>query len=302
MPTFQVSDFNRDDFPALHRSADDVSSRSQRLYLVWVAANLALLVVGALAAAIEGSPVSERCARWIAAIAFLAAIGTSLLVAYERWDKKWFAGRAIAESVKSLAWKYVTGADPFPSSLGDSLASERLTSQFNELVREHRALAADLASANSSGEQVTTWMSGLRGSPVGVRRDAYLSQRVEEQRAWYANKASENLRNQRWWFIGFLVAQVLACLTVIAEALEPTMTIRLAGLFAALSAALLAWMQIKRYHELAQAYGLAAQELAMIRSRGAHAMTEDELARFVADAETAISREHTGWIARREVA
>ena len=68
-----------------------------------------------------------------------------------------------------------------------------------------------------------------------------------------------------------------------------------------MAASLIAWMQVKRYQELAQSYGLATQELGLIASRGLHVASDEELSKFVAESETAISREHTLWTARRDV-
>jgi hypothetical protein len=80
----------------------------------------------------------------------------------------------------------------------------------------------------------------------------------------------------------------------------PAFPWKAATVFSTLASATVAWGAIKRYQELAQAYGLAAQELSLIAARAPHVGTEVELARFVNDAETAISREHAMWVARRE--
>jgi hypothetical protein len=73
------------------------------------------------------------------------------------------------------------------------------------------------------------------------------------------------------------------------------------GTFSTLAAAAMAWLQVKRYQELAQSYLLAAHELGLIEAQSLHVHTEVELSAFVANAENAISREHTMWVARRDV-
>lgn len=80
----------------------------------------------------------------------------------------------------------------------------------------------------------------------------------------------------------------------------PTQTILGPVVLATGASAVLAWLQIRRHQELAQSYAVASHELALAESRARHVRSEEELARFVGDAEAAISREHTLWIARRD--
>lgn len=65
------------------------------------------------------------------------------------------------------------------------------------------------------------------------------------------------------------------------------------------SAAATAWLQTGRYQEQQQSYALAAHELGLIVTLERYVTTEEDFARFVADSESAISREHTTWLARR---
>ena len=88
--------------------------------------------------------------------------------------------------------------------------------------------------------------------------------------------------------------------------------INLTGAFSAVAAASMAWLQMKRYQDLAQAYALVAHELGLIEvqaedvrrlieTQAQRVHREEHLASFVANAENAISREHTMWVARRDV-
>jgi hypothetical protein len=72
------------------------------------------------------------------------------------------------------------------------------------------------------------------------------------------------------------------------------------GVLTSLCASLLAWMQVKQYQELSQSYAIAAQELGLISALAKHSQSEADFSAFVADAETAMSREHTLWTARRD--
>jgi DNA-binding transcriptional regulator of glucitol operon len=71
------------------------------------------------------------------------------------------------------------------------------------------------------------------------------------------------------------------------------------GVLAALSSCILAWLQVKKYQETAQSYSIAHDELGLIETLAANIRSEEALATFVQDAENAVSREHTLWIAKR---
>ncbi|HKS77072.1 MAG TPA: DUF4231 domain-containing protein, partial [Terriglobales bacterium] len=140
---YQVKKWDREKFPALHRCADDASKDAQCRYLLWIAFNLALLILGSIEGAYHGISPSTRIASLIiSGGSFFLGISVSLLLAYMRWERVWFSGRAVAESVKSLAWKFSIGADPFPTSLPLKDALDRLTAQFRELMKDHKDLAA----------------------------------------------------------------------------------------------------------------------------------------------------------------
>lgn len=71
------------------------------------------------------------------------------------------------------------------------------------------------------------------------------------------------------------------------------------GIFTTVIAGILAWTQIKQYKTLAESYGLTTQELGIIEERSKGILKNDEFSNFVIEAEAAISREHTVWLARR---
>ena len=71
--------------------------------------------------------------------------------------------------------------------------------------------------------------------------------------------------------------------------------------FVAASASLLSWMQAKRFSELASSYALAAHEIGLIRENSLQPIDDEDFSMFVGDAENAFSREHTQWVARKDV-
>ena len=72
-----------------------------------------------------------------------------------------------------------------------------------------------------------------------------------------------------------------------------------AAVLATLATAFISWTQAKKYGELAQVYEITANELGAVADQLIHVRTDSDLSRYVKEAETAISREHTLWVARR---
>jgi len=50
------------------------------------------------------------------AVLFFISLALSVYVKSAKLECTWYDGRAVAESVKSLSWRYMMGADPFPLS------------------------------------------------------------------------------------------------------------------------------------------------------------------------------------------
>ena len=73
---------------------------------------------GGLSAAIGGALSwhlgSFDITAWIILFGFISAFGCELALLILQPERTWYEGRAVAESVKTLAWRYSVCADPFP--------------------------------------------------------------------------------------------------------------------------------------------------------------------------------------------
>lgn len=144
-------------------------------------------------------------------------------------------------------------------------------------------------------------MRQVRAFELPLRKDIYRKERLEEQRVWYANKSDWNKAAYRRVFIPTVGAQIGALIWAILMARDETLMFNLTGTLMGLAAALTAWGQVKQHQELAQAYAQAAFELQSSLSKWEQATSEEAFSSFVGDAENAVSREHTMWLARRDV-
>lgn len=144
-----------------------------------------------------------------------------------------------------------------------------------------------------------SWYAGmrrLRAAGFAERRDVYVRDRVEDQITWYTARADTHERAaERWLRVAALAS--LAGVVVAALRMVGTVDLDLLGVAGACASAAIAWNQLNQNRNLVSAYRVTAGELKIIRER-TNTVTEDRWAAFVSDAEDAVSREHTLWLAR----
>jgi len=231
---------------------------------------------------------------WTALTGFLAALLAEGYASATKPDRAWYEGRAAAESVKTLAWRYVVRGESFDGPDGEALDRE-FVNRVGEVLSDLKDV--DLVDASTS-EQITRKMREIRSSPFDIRRATYREGRVENQRSWYAKNASKNRRIGHSWGLLVVAAEGLGVLGGVAI-ITVGLAVDIVGVFAAVAATVTAWTQAKQYKTLGTAYGLTAQELAGVKSELDALTDESKWARFVGEAEEAISREHTLWRASR---
>jgi hypothetical protein len=286
--------------PALFRAADRSSFVAQRRYLGFVWANLVLIVVGSVATSLGVASRDLRALLWLlGAAALVTGLGLTVFLLQLKPDEEWFGARAIAESVKTVAWLYMTRAGPYRTSSPDHHADDQFSRDLADILHERPTIDVDVAGSEIAAEEITPRMREVRSQDVEVRKAVYLRDRIRDQRAWYGERAQANARASSRWLVASGAAQLLGAVAAVAMVRWPDFPFHLASVFASIAAALVGWREVKQYGQLGHAYSLAAHELGLVEVRGAHVATEDELAAFVADAEQAISREHTMWAARR---
>jgi conflict system pore-forming effector with SLATT domain len=229
-----------------------------------------------------------------------ASILLTLYLKAQKPDQLWYGGRAVAESAKSMAWRYVTGAAPYLAGLPSAEVDKKFILALESIVKERRQLSFGFGGEFSEQPQISDRMRSVRAGALADRKQTYLAERISDQRVWYGNQAKSNRSAEGLYFGVVFASQLAALASAIALVRWPDSNVRLTGFFASLASALIAWLQLKQHKELAQSYSVAELELGFIEEKARHVTTEQEFSDFVSDAENAISREHTLWIARRD--
>jgi hypothetical protein len=160
--------------------------------------------------------------------------------------------------------------------------------------------AVDLAGhgVDLEGQQITDQMRELRASSLQVRKQRYVDGRIQRQIRWYSSRAAANEKAARFWNWVLAILEVCALLLGIGR-LQNLTRADLTGILVTCSAGGLAWLQSRQHVVLAQSYAVTAHELANVEATLGQRATEAEWATKVEQAEEAISREHTLWLASR---
>ena len=269
-------------------TADASAIRAESWLLKLQGLQLVLLVAAACVGAI-GLVVEHERLTGLLIVGCLVAVWLCRLVQrLAAFEHDWYNGRAAAESVKTLVWRYAMKVAPFHD---DRTAPDRLDQRVKEVTA-----SAGLAAA---GPVVTPELEELRRSGLGDRSARYLSERIDDQCRWYTAK-SEGFRHLALLYDCLFFALTLAAIGAALLVAFGRSDLAVIGILETVVAAILTWTGVRAYGPTATAYAFTARELQAIRALGDDAAAADDTwAEFVGDAEDAISREHTMWRASR---
>lgn len=283
------------DFPALYLSANDLSLTAQKHFFFALKVHLTLLVVAAVLSVVN---IPHWSVAVLQVLCLLGALCCSIYLFSKRPDRHWYYGRAVAESIKTITWRYISRAEPFQA--GDDLAQREFQQKLKNLLDQNKDVAQAFTNYLDS-PQITVVMMQMRAQPLEKRRATYANDRIEDQLTWYVNKSSFNRKTSNNYFIALIVVNTLAVISAVIRINFISIPFWPTDIFVAGAASLLSWMQAKRYSELAASYALAAQEIGLIREKSLLPDSDEKFSLFVGDSENAFSREHTQWIARQDV-
>jgi hypothetical protein len=278
--------------------ASQNANQAQRRFVRKLQLQLALLIVAAIAGVftLRLGHHGADYAGVVGGLAFIAAIFVRLFEERVHDEREWYESRAAAESAKTLSWRYAVGGNPFPESMPDAEAKRLLVTRMHEISHELTYIKMTISQA--PGGEVTAPMASLRREPRADRIRAYKKERLEQQTAWYSSRSAEKELRSRQWLAVVITAEALGFIGAVVKASGVT-GIDLLGIFAAVSAGVGAWVQSRQYRTLATAYNVTARELRQVSTLADEQMSADDWANFVDQAEEAISREHTMWVASR---
>jgi hypothetical protein len=195
------------------------------------------------------------------AVLLLAAVGMRVLLRRVAADADWVRARRESEDLRAAAWRRCVTGRPDP---GDGPLSREIG-------------AADVA---------TRWRF-------------YRRHRIDDQIAYFTDRAERHRRSGRRWRLVRLLLTAGTVAVAVASLLAPVAA-ALVGLVSALLATSEAWLQFRRSEVLAAGFTDARDDLLALRER--QPADEDELARAVEEVERALERERWTWTAIMSIA
>lgn len=282
------------DFPALYRDADFLSLKSQKHFFRALKIHLYVLVIGATLSIFNSDY------GWIPilqSIILLLALGCSIYLFTQRPDRYWYAGRALAESIKTLTWRYVCRAEPFQGD--DGLAKTEFRNKLKQIYEQNKDVCQKLT-GNIGEVQCTEKMDEIRKLSLDKRVDFYRKNRIKNQLSWYKKKADFNKYRANLFFLLLIATNAIAIILSLFKIKYYDLVFPI-DVMIAIAGGILSWIQAKRFTELSASYALTAHEISLINEQSEQFDNDQDFSVFVGDAENAFSREHTQWVARRDV-
>lgn len=281
--------------PGLYQAADQASIKAQANYFLSLKIYLILLV---LAAIVSFSWPQNAYGAAVSAALFLVTLMILVSLRVNRPDGLWYNGRAVAESVKTRAWRWAMRAEPYEDASNVDIVTRNFVVDLEEILSQNRNLSKILSPSAGIQEPISEAMRQVRKLPVLERLATYQKHRVDDQAKWYARKAQFNQACATTWFWISVLLHSAAIVLLLYRIFNPVTNLPIETI-ATTAGAALTWLQAKKFNELSSSYSLAALEIGVIQGRGRSVRTEQDLSDFVLSSESAFSREHTQWAARK---
>ena len=288
------------DFPDIYLAADKHAAATQRLYFRLLWAQYFCLFFASLITLLTGYFMQSALLVAYFGLLVTGAIA-ALMLATAKPNEKWYGFRALAESSKTVSWRYMMGAAPFDLQLPPAQAKALFADRLHELVAFPGVNSAALIADKDVSEQSTPAMQALRDSDFATRKAAYLKHRIDDQMMWYKKKAAYNQKASKLSLFFVVAVYVVAIGAVAFQIYRPFISGQVLWVsepLLVLAASLLGFAQAKRYAELSASYALTALEIQKLRAGFIPIDNEAACSAYVIEAEDAFSREHTQWIAK----
>jgi hypothetical protein len=282
------------EFPALYRAADHAANKYQREFVLAFGSNVVCLASASWLSVIN---IETWWFAILIALVLALSLSISVFLGTNNPQKRWYAARALAESVKTISWRFMMRGEPYEDD--DASARERFVIDLRRVYSENQQLSA-IPNSDHYIDQITQEMDSIRHLALHERIEAYKNERVADQYKWYVAKALANQKRGRLAFAGLYICIGLSILLSLVRIKFHNVDNWPTDGFVALAAGLLSWLQMRRYQELSASYSLAAHEISLIAVEIKYINREERFSVFVGDAENAFSREHTQWRARRD--
>lgn len=286
---------NSDDLPGLYQAADQASISAQSSYFRLLCLYLIILVAAAYVSYLWPN---DSLGAIASAALFLITLGILIALKVNKPDDLWYNGRAVAESVKTRSWRFMMRAEPYNNSASEEKEVTNFVSDLRAILDQNSSLSKELGASTRVNEAIPSKMLATRELQLQERIFVYKEQRIQDQSDWYSMKSNWNKRRARQWFWVSVGLHSAAILMLLYRIKDPSIGLPV-EVIATAAGVVLTWLQAKKHNELNSSYALAAHEIMLIKAQEISVRNERDFSDFVLASESAFSREHTQWIARK---
>ncbi len=140
----------RSNYPVTYRVMSAISADNQRTYFRLLKLQVALLLSIATVSAIDWQLFPFLRTVSIVAASFLIVLSfLQMFAQIQKYDKKWFESRAVAESVKVQTWRFMMQVAPYHDSSDSISPKERFVADVRQLLEEQKDWYSKKAATNS---------------------------------------------------------------------------------------------------------------------------------------------------------
>lgn len=284
------------DFPCYYVNSDESSKKAQKNYKSFVIVGLFLMLISTIGSSLDSSLTDSLpyFNKINAVLLFLSALIT-ILLAFFKPERNWYLGRAVAESIKTLSWRYMMAGNPFHQNNPDVEFIKRV----GEITKQALKRGFNPKNRCFHKDAITSEMKRIRNLSVLERKELYARERIDNQITWYSVQSAKNKSKAYIFTIAIILCQLIAG-SFILWFIDDFKTINITEVMVFLATSMISFTEMNKYKDLHQSYSLTRVELALIQARFGVVNSEQELHDFVLESEQAISREHTMWVARRD--
>lgn len=293
---------NDNNYPNYFVAGDSASKKAQFWYIRLFGVDLLLMVLSAILSIYNyQTEESKTIVYIISGILLLGAMFISIFLKVKKYEDIWYRGRALAESCKTLTWRFIMSSEYFENNIPKEEADRRFIKRIREINNEFSDLNKILSSKQLNLPIITNEMERVRNLSLNDKKTYYLNNRIQNQIDWYSSKAEDSKFKYDIWFFTIIVLQFLALISIGFLIKYPSSDFNFVGVFSTIAASGFSWLQVKKYQENKEAYTTANSELNLIKAEGNKNFSNNEFSEYVLDSENAMSREHTMWLAQKRM-
>lgn len=276
--------------PGLFRVADNTAMVAQKRHVRVTLAQLGMLWVAVLAG-VATQVTGNGSLGFVGVGAYIVLVTVRVYGRISHHETIWYENRQLAESLRSLVWRYAVGGAPFAVQDPDP-ADDEYAARVTQLLDDMRH--APVPEGPADVQLITSEMREARARSLAERKETYATDRVLSQLQWYVGRARSDAARSARLDVLYLVASAAAVFFGLLQAFA-VLRVNLLGMFAVIAATLYTWQSQRRYGKQASSYASAANKLTLVHTALGRAHSEEEWADFVDMAESGIAREHTSW-------